>query len=159
MKGVNSTVPTIVNIYEIGENVFNISENEAKSKGITLINNIPTNSISFCDAGQIDIVFRNLINNAIKFSKQNDTITLSATHDDNNITFLVADTGIGMSEAKLKQLFTITPDISTYGTQGEIGIGLGLLLCYEFIKANNGKIKVESEPNKGTVFYVTLPIA
>jgi signal transduction histidine kinase len=69
----------------------------------------------------------------------------------------VKDNGIGMNPETLKKLFTITEKVSVTGTAGESGTGLGLILCKEFVEKNNGKIRAESEPGKGSRFVFTLP--
>ena len=66
-------------------------------------------------------------------------------------------TGVGMTAEQQSKLFAAVPNNSTYGTSGEKGVGLGLLLCYDFVKANNGTLSVTSEVGKGTTFTVTLP--
>src|ERR1700678_3896542 len=93
---------------------------------------------------------------AIKFTKHNGAILLSAKSDHDNIFISIADNGVGMTKEQLDKLFTTTPENNTYGTDGETGTGLGLLLCYEFIKANNGSISVSSEKNIGSTFTIAL---
>ena len=135
---------------------INLLQSAASRKKITLKNEIPTTMTAFCDSGQMDIVIRNLTMNAIKFTKHNGTVTLSATQDDKHTYVSIADNGVGMTQEQLDKLFIITPDNHTYGTDGETGTGLGLLLCNEFVKANNGTITVSSEKSKGSTFTVTL---
>jgi signal transduction histidine kinase len=116
-------------------------------------------SSAYCDFGQLDIVTRNLISNAIKFTPAGGTVTVTS-ESSNNRTFLsVKDTGVGMTAEKVSKLFTVSSGGHTYGTEGEKGTGLGLLLCNDFIKSNGGAIRVESEVGKGSIFTVDLPAA
>ena len=70
----------------------------------------------------------------------------------------VSDTGVGIPEEKLEDLFKLQAKKSTWGTDGEKGLGLGLQLVHEFVELNKGKIEVESEPESGTTFKVWLPV-
>ena len=130
----------------------------AARKKITLVNLVPANCYAMADEGQVNVVVRNLTGNAVKFTNEGGTITVSAHEDAGMIYLSVADTGIGMTAAQLEKLFRATPGNNTYGTHGEKGIGLGLLLCSEFIKANNGTLSVTSQPGKGTTFTFSLPV-
>lgn len=105
----------------------------------------------------VNTVIRNLISNAIKFTSEGGTITLDVKKSIDRLTVSVADTGVGMSQDIVKKLFRIDSKHSTPGTANEKGTGLGLILCREFIEKNGGKIWVESEEGKGSVFYFTLP--
>jgi signal transduction histidine kinase len=130
---------------------------QATSKGITLIDNVPASLTVLGDPNSIRIVIRNLITNAIKFSKQNDTISISAClQNDNYILLSIKDTGIGMPEKQLNKLFKSKVDSGT-GTNNESGTGMGLLFCKDLIEKCNGKIWVQSEPGLGTEFFFTLP--
>jgi signal transduction histidine kinase/Tfp pilus assembly protein PilF len=163
MKGESVAVPAMVNLYNMAQQNIKLLDAAADIKQITIVNNIPADTYAFCDAEQTDIVIRNLISNAIKFTPANGAITLSAkevTDPLTNrpmVTMCVTDTGVGMTQEHVNKLFSSTPGNNTYGTHGEKGTGLGLLLCNEFIKANNGAITVHSEAGKGSTFCVSLP--
>ena len=148
-----------LNMNRMASEHITLARNVAEKKGITLINNIPETIVASGDRGQVEIVIRNLVNNAIKFTQTGGTITLSATENNDTVQITVADNGVGMTREQLDKLFTPAAGGSTYGTGGERGIGLGLLLCYEFIKANNGTLTAASEVGKGSIFTVTLPKA
>jgi len=129
---------------------------ERKKVQLEVLLNVPT--IVYCDAGQIDIVFRNILSNAIKFTPANGKVTISAASKKNHMIALsVKDTGVGMTKEQIAKLFTAAEGNITYGTEGEKGTGLGLLLCYEFVKSNKGDIYVESEIGKGSNFIFELP--
>jgi len=132
---------------------------QANGKGITLIDSVPDSFSVLGDPNSIRIVIRNLITNALKFSRKDDTINISAhQQDDNYILLSVKDTGVGMSEKQLNKLFKSKVDSGT-GTNNESGTGMGLLFCKDLIEKCNGKIWVESEPGVGTEFFFTLPLS
>ena len=106
----------------------------------------------------ISTVFRNLISNAIKFSNPEGKITISAEKMTNEFRISVSDNGIGIEKNTIEKLFRIDQNNSTKGTQNELGTGLGLILCKEFIEQHGGKIWVESEVGKGSKFSFTIPV-
>ncbi len=103
-------------------------------------------------------MIRNLISNAIKFTPESGSVTLSAQVARQQVKVSITDTGVGMSPEVVSKLFRIDTKHSTKGTADEKGTGLGLILCKEFIEKNGGRIGVESEPGKGSVFFFTLPL-
>lgn len=115
--------------------------------------------IVFADKAMIHTVFRNLIMNAIKFSFPGGRIRITSINGENICSISVADEGIGIQPEIQNKLFDANEVVSTPGTTGESGSGLGLVICNEFITKNNGTIEVESEPGNGSTFTVTLPIA
>lgn len=144
IMGVTAATTERINIYEISQQSIDLLAMSAKEKNITVYNNIPESFTASGDPGQIDIVIRNLVSNALKFTDINGTITISAITEGSTAKIHISDNGVGMTTEQIKKLF-LTTHTSTYGTKGETGTGLGLLLCYEFIKANNGAIEVISE--------------
>jgi signal transduction histidine kinase len=127
-------------------------------KNIALDCQIVPQTIVYADQDQVALVLRNLIANAIKFTPKNGKITLWAKEKQGEMLMCVSDTGIGISSEKINMLFEIDKSVSTKGTEGEKGTGLGLLLCKEFVEKNGGTIWAESEIGKGTDFYFTLPL-
>ena len=108
----------------------------------------------------LQTVIRNLTSNAIKFTPRGGTISIFAgLHGQDKIVISIQDSGIGMCSELSENIFRIDARKSRQGTEDEPGSGLGLILCKEFINKNNGKIWVESEINKGSTFYFTLPKA
>jgi len=106
----------------------------------------------------LQTVIRNLVSNAIKFTTRGGAIDIFAEiSNDENVVISVKDTGIGMSREMVDNLFR--PDIRTSrpGTENEPSTGLGLLLCKEFVEKHGGKITVESEVGKGSVFHFSVP--
>lgn len=129
----------------------------AKQKSINLINNSNFDAYIEFDEDQLNFILRNLISNAIKFSKRKSDIILTMVNEDKYLKVSIKDTGLGMDKKVLDSLFT-NKQIVNYGTDNEKGGGLGLTLCKEFVEANNGKIEVESEVNIGSTFNVYIPI-
>ncbi|MEN0048686.1 MAG: HAMP domain-containing sensor histidine kinase [Bacteroidota bacterium] len=107
------------------------------------------------DANDVNILLRNLINNAIKFTPKGGKISVSAEAKDHAVVITVSDTGIGIPEDKISTIFELGG--STFGTSGERGTGIGLNLCKEIVEKYNGEIGVKSEQGKGSHFYFTLP--
>jgi len=131
---------------------------QARLKGINLIDNVPQDVIASADPNSIRIVIRNLITNAIKFSKQNDTIEITATRqDDNDYIISVKDTGMGMSDEQLGKLFKSKVTSNT-GTNNESGTGMGMLFCKDLVEKCSGKIWVTSKQGQGTKFSFTVPM-
>ena len=110
----------------------------------------------FGDENMISLIIRNLVSNAIKFSNPGDEIKVNADVVDGYITISIEDNGIGMSKEDLEKLFRIDVNTTTIGKSKEKGTGLGLILCKEFVEKNGGKIWVESELGKGSIFSFTL---
>ncbi len=129
---------------------------QALSKGINLVDNVPFGVVASADPNSIRIVIRNLITNAIKFSRKNDTIEITARRlDDNNI-ITVKDTGTGMSTEQLNNLFKSKVN-SMAGTNNESGTGMGLLFCKDLVERCHGRIWATSKPGQGTEFSFTIP--
>ena len=147
---------------ELGSLINDVTPNlkhAANQKSIKLHSKIPEEIKAHADKAMLSTVIRNLISNAIKFTPPGGKIILSAKQNSDRITFSVADTGVGMSEQTLSNLFQLDKVHSTDGTNKEKGTGLGLILCKEFVVNHGGDIWAESQVNKGTTFYFTLPLS
>ena len=92
-----------------------------------------------------------------KFTEEGD-INIKTSADDNKVKICITDTGVGIDQINIKKLFKIEETITTEGTNGELGTGLGLIICKEFINKNKGEIWAESIPGKGSTFSVSLPV-
>jgi len=147
-----------INIHQIVQQNINISLETAKQKNIKLINSVPAEIYAVADYQMINTVVRNLLSNAIKFTNKNGNILIGANSTPEKIVCVfVKDDGIGMDKQILSDLFKIDKKVTRPGTSGETSTGLGLLLCKDFIEKNNGSIWVESEVDKGSTFFFTLP--
>ena len=148
--------PESFDLHDIAETTCVLLNLNAKNKGLALINSIPVRMMVHADKNMITTVIRNLVNNAIKFTSAG-SITISAEDNGDLITVSVTDTGIGMDETTRKKLFMIDVHHTTKGTSGEAGTGLGLIICMEFVEANNGEIWVNSTVGQGSSFNFSLP--
>jgi signal transduction histidine kinase/Flp pilus assembly protein TadD len=157
MQGQSETKPAALRVDTLIKQNISLLQEQARQKAISLYNSTPADLVAYADGNQIDIVVRNLLSNAIKFTKENGSVTVTSSDEGDKIKIEVRDTGTGMSEEKLSKLFDYTKNFTSVGTKGEIGTGLGLLLCKEFIEKNGGNIFVTSEPGKGSAFFFTLP--
>ncbi len=151
------TKPSMVSLEEVVKNNVDLLSESASIKSITIVNKLHARTLSWSDGNQMDIVLRNLISNAIKFTPENGTITIEAVERSTTWEVSVRDTGIGMDEETQMKIFEKNSNLTTYGTNNEKGTGLGLSLCREMVEKNNGIIWVESIPNRGTSFYFTVP--
>lgn len=132
----------------------------AQEKGIKLSFNIPTHLNVIADPDLLQLIVRNLLNNAIKFTHEAGEITLLASVKETKCIIELSDNGIGISAQDHANLFSLQHK-NTYGTQQEKGVGLGLVLAKTYVELQNGKIWFESRPNQGTTFFVSLnmPVA
>ena len=149
--------PTNENICQTIKNVVDLYRINAKNKGINLILNLPESLLIEFDKKMIATVIRNLLTNAIKFTEPRGTIKISTMDGSNKIIISVEDTGVGISNDNLHRLFNLTEYFSTKGTNNESGTGLGLILCKEFIEKHGGKMSVETELKKGSIFSFSIP--
>jgi signal transduction histidine kinase len=125
-------------------------------KEMNLVNQVETGIFGWGDLNMINLVFRNLILNAIKFSDKGGSIEISAKQDADFYVIAVKDYGVGINPEAQKLLFDKTTGYSTRGTANEKGTGLGLILCKEFIEKNGGQIWLQSEEGKGSTFYFSI---
>lgn len=139
------------------QNNLNLLQYELKNKQIQIVNETKENSMVYADKAQFDFVVRNLLTNAVKYSEQGGTITIGVDNNSNGgyTTLMVKDNGVGMSEEQSKHLFR-GYGVTTPGTDNEVGTGIGLMLCHEFVTANGGKIWVDSKVGEGATFYCTF---
>ncbi|MGF7140792.1 sensor histidine kinase [Roseimarinus sediminis] len=129
----------------------------AKAKNIQLNNEIDDRLKIVADERMFQMLFRNLVGNAIKFTPANGSIKLTHKHEsDGSVLFAIHDTGIGMEQQMVDTLFTFDSKNSRRGTDGEASSGLGLQLCREIAERHNGKIWVESTENLGSTFFFKL---
>ncbi len=146
-----------INLHTIASNNIKLFTDIIEKKELNILLQIPDNSYAFADEDHIDLILRNILNNAIKFTPKGGVITISSKQNNNRIETTVADTGKGISKNDIHKIFNDNEHFSTYGTNNEKGTGLGLSLCKEMIELNKGEIWVKSEENIGSSFTFTLP--
>ncbi|MGV8829916.1 MAG: PAS domain S-box protein [Breznakibacter sp.] len=147
-----------ISLKQVANNVISLVKGGALNKRIVLECNVPEGLSIFADANMVELVIRNLLTNAIKFTGENGTVKLSASQENQNIVIVVEDTGIGMDDSTRMSIFSMAGRRSNPGTNNEQGTGLGLIFCKEFIEKHNGQIHVESTLGVGTKFKITLPL-
>ncbi len=157
-QGLIAFAPAIIKLLPlVNESAATIIES-AHQKGIKTTCDIAGEIEVFADSNMLQSILRNLLSNAVKFTNNGGDIVISARAVENDrIEIAIKDSGIGMSQNIMDKLFHIDARVNRKGTQNEPSSGLGLLLCKEFIEKHNGRIWVESEENKGSTFYFTIP--
>lgn len=149
--------PQSINLHNICKEIAGELESSAGSKKITIKNGVQEELNLYADRRMIKTILRNLISNAIKFTRAGGQIDIFSIYSGSNHLVSVTDNGIGIPPKKLSKLFDINQVISTPGTSNESGTGLGLLICKEFVEKHNGNIWAESEESQGSTFYFTIP--
>jgi signal transduction histidine kinase len=142
---------------EVVSEVKPLLESSANSKNIQLKAEIIINDSLWADLDMVKTVLRNLISNALKFTKPEGEVMIETQTKGDCILFIVSDTGVGIKADQMENLFKINNKLSKIGTAKEKGTGLGLILCAEFIKLHGGQIWAESQLGEGSKFYFTLP--
>jgi len=150
--------PAQINLRELIDEEFSLLKDMSSSKNIELRRDITENFTIFADKNMFKTILRNLISNAIKFTHKNGKVEVKAMIIKNGVELAVSDSGIGMTNETISKLFRIDANLSTRGTENEKGTGLGLILCKEFVEKHGGKIWVESEDGKGSIFRFILPL-
>ena len=157
-RGGMDFVPEKLNLKEKIEACIDVLSESARKKRIGLIFSVPDELDAFVDNHMFDAVIRNLVSNAIKFTPAGGKVNVTAGYNnEHSIEVIISDNGIGMTPELKNKLFMISEKTNRNGTEGELSTGLGLLLCKEFIEKHGGKIWVESEVGKGSVFSFTIP--
>jgi PAS domain S-box-containing protein len=151
--------PEKLNFHEEFNDVILKMQSNVEQKTISL--NVTANPDMYftADKNMIRTILRNLVSNAIKFSRPEGKITISAEKNEDSVLISVSDNGVGIKEEDRIKLWDSTKPFTTHGTNNETGSGLGLIICKELVEKHKGKIWVESEVGKGSNFYITLPDA
>jgi len=149
-------VPQVLHPKELADQNIQLLSDMAATKDILIHNEITQEVTLWADHEMTSTVLRNLISNAIKFTRTGGLITISSRLVDSMTEISVKDSGVGMSKEQIQNLFRSDIKTSTRGTANESGSGLGLKICKEFIERNHGKLIIESEINKGSVFKFIL---
>ena len=137
--------------------MFSLFSYHAKTKKIELLFEGYEMQTALFDKNQVTVIVRNIVSNAIKFTKQGGKVIVSLSENKNYALIKVSDGGLGMPQTLIDKILNNSLDIDiSYGTENEKGTGLGLNLVIDFIKRNNGKIKIVSQENEGTEITVFL---
>ncbi|MBS1771516.1 MAG: tetratricopeptide repeat-containing sensor histidine kinase [Bacteroidetes bacterium] len=157
MKGEQPLVKELIDIHNKISNTIAMLKDAANQKSITLSMDVREGITAYADKNQVQMVIRNLISNAIKFTPENGMVSVTAKQLPGSTHIYITDNGIGMDAAQVNKLFNSDNHASTEGTMGERGTGLGLKLSYDYIKMNGGDIMVSSQKGQGTTFIIMLP--
>ena len=122
------------------------------------MNRIDSNTEVYDDINMVEIIIRNLISNAIKFTKKLGRVEVGCSPSDGFSEIYVKDNGVGMDEVTLRNIFDPRIFKTKYGTNNEKGTGLGFKLVKEFVLKNRGVIRVNSKVDVGSTFFFTLPV-
>jgi len=156
MDGVSSK-PRQFDLSDVLNKVVETHIDQAERKAIKLEGKFEKDLKIFADPEELEVVFRNLLTNAIKFSSLEDKVVIEGQRQNGHVVVRVCDEGLGMDQETKSTLFDISKKSGIKGTAGELGTGLGLVVCKEFIEQNRGSIHVQSEKDKGSVFTVKFP--
>ncbi|WP_222166508.1 tetratricopeptide repeat-containing sensor histidine kinase [Edaphocola aurantiacus] len=149
---------TEINAYEVTEEILSVFEHEIVEKQLAVKHTATVFAAIFADIDQFQVIIRNIIDNAIKFTPDKGTISIDYQSDVDSTIIIIQDTGVGMSAEKLSKLFHSSgKQINSFGTKNETGFGIGLTLVKSFVDANGGKIEVSSSPGNGTEFHIYFP--
>lgn len=135
-----------------------IHQSLAKQKEIEIVCEACHEPIVYADPNMVNLVIRNLLSNALKFTPRGGTIKITGKLSDCTLQISITDNGVGIPETVIQKIFKRKEFMTTRGTENETGSGLGLLLCQDFVERNGGDIWVESTPGDGSTFYFTVPI-
>ena len=144
-------------------NVFNEEidsiQNENRQKNITINNDIKHDQMVYVDEEYLRIMVRNILSNAVSFSHKGGNVDVYAecSNIDGSLTITIKDEGVGISSEDQENLFQPGKQHRKEGTAGEIGTGMGLVLCHDLLVSSNGRIWIESELDNGTKVYINLP--
>ena len=146
------------NLSTIVKDTASILMAKTKMKNITLEEDIDDKIIVYADREAMELIIRNLISNAIKFTKRGGCVCIKAERSNDMVTVSVSDNGVGIDALRAQLLFNESQISPTVGTEGEKSTGLGLLICKEFVEQNGGEIWFDSTVGEGSTFSFTVPI-
>jgi signal transduction histidine kinase/Tfp pilus assembly protein PilF len=142
---------------DIIENNLGLLRNAAKNKNIRVNKDMDKDYTGYFDNNMISTVIRNILSNAIKFTKHEGSIDIKISENGNYLNVVIADNGIGMERSTLNKIMEANEHISTRGTNQEKGSGLGLHICRKFVEKNQGSFSIDSKLEKGTKVIFSVP--
>lgn len=147
--------PQKINLFSAVAEVLEPFQSMAKEKSITILNEISIDNYVEVDEQSLYIILRNLIHNALKFTNKSGNLYLNTSREKNRIKLIIRDTGIGMTNAEINEMFNFH-SASTKGTANEKGTGLGMFIIGQWSKLNNIKVNTISEKGVGTTFELVF---
>ncbi len=149
--------PMHIGLLDVVNEVTDMIDQIGRQKDVTIRKDISNDIEILADKDMIATVIRNLVSNAVKFTKPGGEIIIYTEQTPTSITLCVKDNGIGIAKDNLEKLFRIDAGYTSKGTKNEKGTGLGLILCKEFVEKHGGEIWAETEKDLGSTFFVSLP--
>lgn len=149
--------PRHINLGEVINNVIRLYSLMIETKRINVSVNIEPGTMVFADKNMLEFIVRNLLNNAVKFTAPGGKVRINTAAINEGVLLSVNDTGIGISENKIKMILDKDIHFTTAGTHEEKGSGLGLLLVQEMIHRHGGKLEIKSKEGEGSLFMVMFP--
>ncbi|MCK4710960.1 MAG: response regulator [Gammaproteobacteria bacterium] len=152
--------PKNIDTYDIFNKVIESIQAVNKTKNISINNNIAPGQMVYFDEKYLDIIASNILSNAVSFSHKGGKVNIYSedTNIDGSLTIVIEDEGVGISPEDQEYLFQLGKQYRKKGTAGEIGTGMGLVLCHDLLLKSNGRIWVESKLDSGTKIYFNLPL-
>ena len=150
--------PEMINLYDLVIENMELLQTMSDNKQIEVKNQVDPHAKALADRNMVKTVLRNLIINAIKFTREKGQITMASEYKDGLLELSVSDNGVGIQKQNLEKILNMKEYYTTFGTKREKGSGLGLNLCIDFIRRNNGELYIDSEYGKGSTFTFTLPV-
>ena len=148
---------TDVDVVSLVKGTLETIEPMALDKEVTIELNAPDSLVISADAGEVEILFNNLISNSVKYNRQKGRVTVTISQDDSDLIFSVEDTGIGMTDEEAASLFQEFKRIKNKKTRGIPGSGLGLSTVKKLCELYGGSVTLSSQPDVGSVFTIRLP--
>ena len=146
------------NVVTLIESNIDLVTDTALRKGVTVEFSMAEVPNAYADKDMVDFIIRNLISNALKFTRKGDAIRLEVEEAEDFLEIRVKDTGVGMTPKQIEQLLhSEKENNSTKGTQNEVGTGLGFAISKDFVQRNGGVVQITSKKGKGSIFSFTLP--
>lgn len=158
-QGALGFAPRRLSLDVLVDGVLGIASAGAEQKGISIDSRVAAGASVFADADMLQTILRNLVGNAIKFTKPGGSIQIRATCADGEVRIEVTDSGVGIRPEQREKLLAASGNLSSTGTENETGSGIGLLLCREFVERHGGRLEIDSALGEGSTFAVVLPDA
>ncbi len=149
--------PEVIQLKQLVSEVVSVNRLAARNKTLIVTTNISSEATVYCDPNMLRSILTNLITNAIKFTPVGGAISIVSNKRGEFYEICIEDTGLGIPKENLKKILDPLIHFTTRGTNNEKGTGLGLVMCREFVEKNKGKLEVESEDGKGSLFKIILP--
>ena len=149
--------PKAIDVRKMSEIAIRQVSSASEKKEITIENRIDNAISAFFDPNMISTVIRNIVSNGVKFSNRGSKIIINSVVENDKVVLSFEDFGKGIPPENMEKLFKVGQLESESGTENELGTGLGLILCKEFVEINKGKIWVQSELGKGSTFFFSIP--